>query len=209
MSINRNKHLFGQSRWYIITQLRKRPQGVKELSEGLGVSENAVRPHLAFLERDGLVQQKGIKQSGGKPAHIFELTDEAEQLFPKAYGALLSHILSELRISYNDKALNNLLKATAERLAKQWPKATGDTLHKVKSGVNLLNELGGLAEVSWEKEKCFINGYSCPLGGVTKEHHEVCYLAEILLEDLTGLKLKQCCSYEDGPKCRFQVMSAI
>lgn len=209
MSANRNKNLFGQSRWHIITELRKKPQGVKELSVGLGVSENAIRPHLSFLERDGLVRQKGVKQSGGKPAHIFELTDEAEQLFPKAYSALLSHIFAELRVTHNDKALNDLLKATAKRLAREWPKATGDTLNKIKSGVNILNELGGLAEISRENEKCFINGYSCPLGSVTKEHPEVCYLAEMLLEDLTGLKLKRCCSYDDKPKCRFQVMNTI
>lgn len=206
MSVNRNKNLFGQSRWQIILSLRKRPQGVKELSKELGVTDNAIRPHLSFLERDGLVEQKGIKQSGGKPAHIYELTEEAEQLFPKAYGVLLANMLSELRENLSDTEFTSIIIATADRLSKRWRPANGDILNRMETGIDVLNELGGLAEIFREDGKDYMKGYSCPLSDATKDHHEVCHLAEVLLKDLTGLELERCCTYDPKPKCCFQVL---
>lgn len=206
MDANRNKNLFGQSRWQIITLLRKEALGVKELSEKLGVTDNAIRPHLILLERDGFVVQKGIKQSGGKPAHIFELTEESEQLFPKAYGVLLSNMLSELREKLNDEEFKSLLTATAERLSKNWRIASGGISDRMEAGIDVLNDLGGLSEMFEDNDGVFIKGYSCPLSDATKHHPEVCHLAEVLLKDLTGLELERCCSYDPKPKCCFHVL---
>lgn len=206
MSTDRNKNLFGQSRWHIISLLRKKSMGVKELSKELGMTPNGIRPHLASLERDRLVRQIGVQLSGGQPAHIFELTAEAELFFPKAYGTLLSHMLTEIRSTLDEEAFTKLLASTALRLARNWPKANGDKLNKVQTGIDVLNELGGLAELSKEDSGYFIQGYSCPLSEATKHHPEVCYLAQLLLEDLTDLTFKRCCSYGEKPACRFQVL---
>ena len=205
MSTNRNKKLFGQSRWHIISLLRKEPMGVKDLAAALKVTPNGIRPHLASLERDNLVRQIGVKLSGGQPAHIFELTSDAELFFPKAYGVLLANMLTEVRSTLDEEAFNQLLSSTALRLARNWPKANGDRNSKIEAGVNVLNEIGGLAEFSKEETGDFIQGYNCPLSEATKHHPEVCYLAQILLEDLTDLKFERCCSYGENPKCRFQV----
>lgn len=180
--------------------------GVKELSKALEMTPNGIRPHLASLERDGLVRQVGVQLSGGQPAHIFELTTDAEHFFPKAYGVLLAHMLTEIRTQLDEQSFRQLLTSTALRLARNWPKATGDRLHKIQAGVDVLNELGGLAELSKEDEGDFIQGYSCPLSEATKTHPEVCYLAQLLLEDLTDLKFDRCCSYGEKPKCRFEVL---
>lgn len=206
MSTDRNRNLFGQSRWHIISLLRKKAMGVKDLAAELSVTPNGIRPHLASLERDNLVRQIGVKLSGGQPAHIFELTAEAENFFPKAYGVLLAHMLTEVRSTLDDTAFNQLLASTALRLARNWPKATGDRLNKIETGASVLNELGGLAELSQEEGGDFIQGYSCPLSEATKTHPETCYLAQILLEDLTDLKFERCCTYGEKPKCRFQVL---
>lgn len=179
--------------------------GVKDLAAALGVTPNGIRPHLASLERDNLVRQVGVKLSGGQPAHIFELTTDAELFFPKAYGVLLANMLTEVRSTLDESAFNQLLSATALRLARNWPKATGDRNSKIEAGVSVLNEIGGLAEFSKEEDGDFIQGYSCPLSEATKTHPEVCYLAQILLEDLTDLKFERCCSYGEKPRCRFQV----
>lgn len=208
MSTDRNRKLFGQTRWHIISLLRKEAMGVKSLSEVLGVTPNGIRPHLGSLERDGLVRQKGVQLSGGQPAHIFELTPAAEQFFPKAYGTLLSHMLTEMREALDDDTFTKLLASTALRLARNWPQATGDRLQKVQAGIDVLNDLGGLAELSQEEEGDFIQGYSCPITEATKTHPETCYLAQVLLEDLTGLKFERCCSYGDKPKCRFKTLTA-
>lgn len=205
MSENRNKNLFGHSRWQIILSLRKSALGVRALAEELGVTDNAVRPHLSILERDGLIRQQGVKLSGGQPSHIFELTSAAEDLFPKAYGMLLKYILSEFHLTHDDQELHKLLVATGKKLAKNWPVAKGEVYERIEAGVNTLNEIGGLAEYYELDGKKYIKGYSCPLADATGEFPQVCDMALVLLEELTGLHLEKCCSYDDKPKCCFQV----
>ena len=60
-----------------------------EIGALMGLTDNAVRAHLAALERDRLVVQSGLRRGAGKPSYTYALTPEAESFFPKAYGALL------------------------------------------------------------------------------------------------------------------------
>ena len=47
-----------------------------------------------------------------------------------------------------------------------------------ETAVEVLNELGGLAELEERDGAVVIRGYSCPLAGVTPDHPEVCRMAE-------------------------------
>ncbi len=80
-----NQRFFATTRGQLILLLRRADQTVEELAQALQLTDNAVRAHLATLERDGLVEQQGMRRGGGKPAFVYTLTAEAERLFPKAY----------------------------------------------------------------------------------------------------------------------------
>jgi predicted ArsR family transcriptional regulator len=69
------------------------------LARAVGLTNNGVRAHLATLERDGIVRQCGTVRpasGGGKPAYVYELTPEAEDLFPRAYEPVLGRLLDVL-----------------------------------------------------------------------------------------------------------------
>jgi len=83
--LNWNQRFFESTRGRIIMLLRRASRTVEELAQALELTDNAVRAHLATLERDGLVRQRGARRGSGKPAFVYELTSETEQLFPKAY----------------------------------------------------------------------------------------------------------------------------
>src|SRR4051812_9605396 len=91
------QRLLGSTRGRIITLLRRGERTVNELADALGLTDNAVRTHLAALERDGLAALRGVRRGIGKPAHVYALTPEAESLFPGAYAAVLSTLLDALR----------------------------------------------------------------------------------------------------------------
>ena len=80
----RNQRFLASTRGQIITLLRRSSRTVDELAQALNLTDNAVRAHLATLERDGVVQQSGVRRGSGKPASVYDLAPEAEQLFPKA-----------------------------------------------------------------------------------------------------------------------------
>jgi predicted ArsR family transcriptional regulator len=83
----------------MVTLLRRGGLTVDELAKAVALTNNGVRAHLATLERDGLVRQRGTVRpasGGGKPAYVYELTPEAEGLFPSAYEPVLGRLLDVL-----------------------------------------------------------------------------------------------------------------
>src|SRR5256885_16995615 len=88
-----NQRFFASTRGRIVMLLRRDSRTVDELAQALNLTDNAVRAHLATLERDGFVRQLGERRRSGKPAYIYELSPDAEQLFPQAYGTVILTLL--------------------------------------------------------------------------------------------------------------------
>ncbi len=116
-----DQRFFSTTRGRIVALLRRATRTVDELADVLGLTDNAVRAHLATLERDGLVQQSGLRRGSGKPAYAYDLTPEAERLFPKAYGPILGELLDVLAERLPPAELEELLRAVGRQPAPHAP----------------------------------------------------------------------------------------
>src|SRR5215510_4347636 len=112
-----DERFFDSTRGRIVSLLRGTSKTVNELMADLGLTDNAVRAHLLSLERDGLVKQSGIQRGRRKPHFAYQLTTEAEHLFPKAYDALLNHLISVLKDRLSPKAVKEVLQEVGRSLA--------------------------------------------------------------------------------------------
>lgn len=202
------------TRGQLLTLLRRGPRTVDELAQALDLTDNAVRAHLATLERDGLVVQRGVRRGpgSGKPAHEFVLASEAERLFPKPYGLVLRHLLDSLRADAPAEELERAARDAGHRLAAELRAAsTGDTAARLGVAASALNALGGLAEVAVEGDCAAIRGFSCPLAEAVTGHPEVCLLAETLVSDVAGIPVRERCDRGEGgvpPRCCFEAVRA-
>src|SRR6266852_5876410 len=115
-----NQRFFTSTRGQIVTLLRRASRTVDELAQALELTDNAVRAHLATLERDGVVQQRGARRGPGKPAYVYDLAPEAEQLFPKAYVPVLQQVLAILSERLPTDEVETLLREAGRRIAAQW-----------------------------------------------------------------------------------------
>jgi predicted ArsR family transcriptional regulator len=203
-----DQRFFASTKGQVAALLRRGVATVEELARELGLTDNAVRSHLAALERDGLVAQSGVRRGAGKPAYTYALTPDAERLFPKAYGALLSLMLDVLSERLPPDTLDDVLRDMGHRLAVGQAPSTGDLRARVDGAVALLGELGGLAEVEERDGGYVIVGCSCPLAAAVKDHPETCLLAEALLADVIGAPVRQTCDTQ-GLQCRFEVGTAV
>ncbi len=201
-----DQRFFESTRGRIVTLLRPGSGTVDDLARELDLTDNAVRMHLAALGRDGLVQQRGVRRGAGKPAYSYELTPEAEHLFPKAYQPVLNQLLDVLSESTTPEELEDLLRRVGRRMATGQPAGTGNTRTRIQAAVAVLNELGGLAELEEHDGTFAIRGYSCPLAATVSGHPEVCKLAETLLTELTHLPIHEHCDKGDPPRCHFEVL---
>jgi predicted ArsR family transcriptional regulator len=201
----RNQRFFASTRGQIIMLLRRSSRTVDELAQALNLTDNAVRAHLATLERDGVVQQCGVRRGSGKPASVYDLTPEAEQLFPKAYDPVLQHLLDVLSERIPADEVETLLREVGRRIAGGWKVPSGELLVRLRAAVEVFNELGGMAEIEQVDGHYSIRSYSCPLAAVAHGHPAVCRLAETLLAELVGVPVQEHCVYNGIPRCSFTV----
>jgi predicted ArsR family transcriptional regulator len=200
-----NQRFFTSTRGQIITLLRRSSHTVDELAQALDLTDNAIRAHLATLERDGFVKQRGVRRGSGKPSYVYDLTSDAEYLFPKFYSQVLYQLLQELDERMTSKDLEDLLQAVGRSLAAQWKLPPGDLSTRLEAAIEVLNELGGMAELETGAEAFCIRGYSCPVAAVVPGQPEVCHLVETLLTELVGVPVKEQCERNGTVKCRFWV----
>jgi predicted ArsR family transcriptional regulator len=204
--MSRMPELLGATRTRLLELLRRSRRSINELAAAVGISDNAVRTHLSALQRDGLVEPAGTERStGGKPAQLYEITPDAEELFPKAYGWTLGGLLSLLEERDGREEVRALLREVGRRAAEGHG-TSGTKEARVNAAASVLRELGGDVEVQPNDAGWRIQGYGCPFSAVAARHDEVCTLAESLIERMTGLAVTECCNRSDArPRCAFQV----
>src|SRR5881227_753836 len=201
------ERLFKSTRGKILDLLRTRDRTVNELAGELHLTDNAVRAHLASLERDRLVAQSGFKPGVRKPHTTYALGPEAEQLFPKAYGRLVSLLMSIFSRQLKPRNLRAGMREAGRKVAlEHLGGLQGKTRQqRINAALGILKELGGAASFREEDGKHFIYGNGCPIAAATANHPEACLLAESLLTEIIGWPVKEYCVRGPAPSCRFEV----
>jgi predicted ArsR family transcriptional regulator len=193
---------FGTTRGRILKCLCMEPRTVDELAKRLGVTGNAVRVHLASLVRDGLVRPAGTRRAIRKPKVAYDLTLHGQQLFPKAYGALLTRLLDVLSEQLRPDAARALLEQAGSRLVPADLKGRSPAAKRRLA--RLAEILEPVAELERDGHKFVLRGCGCPLAAVVSEHPEVCQLAADLLTDVLGVPVQEKCNRAESPHCRFE-----
>jgi predicted ArsR family transcriptional regulator len=202
------ERLTGETRAKLLHLLRRSRQTITALANAMHLTDNAVRTHIAVLERDGIVEQVGTQRdTGGKPARLYGLTGEGEELFPKAYALVLGELVEEIARVDGWERATALLRAVGRRAASG-AAAPADREGRVAVAAAALRSLGGDVEVQRTKDGYTLQGYGCPLSAVTAKHPQVCALARALVEEITGEPVTECCERNGRPRCRFRIPAA-
>ncbi len=199
------ERLLGETRAKLLHLLRRPPGTITGLSAALGLTDNAVRTHIAALGRDGIVTQAGTQRdTGGKPARVYALTEQGEELFPKAYSVILGGLVDEIARTDGWEHAVQLLRAVGKQ-AGSAVDAPADLEGRVEAAAAALRSLGGDIEVQHTAPRWRLQGYGCPLSAVTARHPQVCALAQALVEEITGRPVTECCDRTGRPRCAFSL----
>ncbi len=193
------------TRGQVVAELRRGSRTVEDLRQTLGITDNAVRAHLASLERDGIAHQVSTRPSGRRPAVVYELTEGAERNFSKAYMPVLTRLVESLSERMPANELEIILRDVGERLAKDQPSLTGSLRERAEGAAAVLTGLGGLAEVEDSGDGLVIRGYSCPLADAVRSHPATCHAAQALVSELVGVAVVERCDKGQRPRCRFEL----
>lgn len=195
--------LAGTTRFRTLELIQRADRTVQEVADEIGVTPNAVRGHLASLERDGLVERSGVRRdTGGKPAVVYGLSAEADELFPKGYAFVLERLLGVLEERLGPEGLVEVLSEVGARAAAP---AVGPARARVEAAAEVLRALGGAIEVHQVGDGWRIQGFACPLSALTREDDRMCGLVEALVEETTGGRVQEVCRRGPHPRCAFDI----
>jgi predicted ArsR family transcriptional regulator len=202
-----SSRFFDSIRGKIIVLLRHEVRTVSELAAALHLTNNAVRAQLATLERNGLIRRGGERRGFRKPHYSYELTSEAEELFPKRYGLLLNRVLAELKKRCGSEKVTAALRAIGRGIATSHKaRADAPVSQRFEQILKVFHEFGGHARIELSDGTTLIRGTTCPLAAITGDHTEICQMMQTLISEIAGTPVREKCQREPVPKCCFEVI---
>lgn len=196
------------TRGQVVALLRRSKSTVEDLARTLGVTDNAIRSHLASLERDGLIRQDGVRRAAGagKPAVLYEVHPDAAPLLSRAYAPVLAAMVETLMAELPEEQSEELLRKAGVRLAAAvGGRAKGELDARVERASRLLEALGGDVETEPTSSGLSIRGAACPLSTVVTQNPGMCLAVEALLGEVVGARVKSTCQYGIQPRCCFMI----
>lgn len=209
-----------QSQQDIVKLLRRHgAMTVEDLSRALGVTSVAVRHHLDVLEAEGLLfseveRRAEVPTSGsrrGRPRRLFQLTDAADDLFPKNYSGLVQTILEHLESSGGSESIDEVFRARRLRIEADLQKRLeGEALEKrVAAMAELQDRSGYMADWEAKEDGSFVlREHNCAICKVARRFPQVCSNELQLIQNVTQAEVVReqhigsgdsICSYRISP----------
>jgi predicted ArsR family transcriptional regulator len=92
------------------------PSSPDQLADGLGASRTGVLQQLRALEAAHLVSRQTVRHGVGRPRHLYDVTPDAQDLFPSNYDALASGLLAAIESVGGDDLLEQVFAARRRQL---------------------------------------------------------------------------------------------
>jgi len=189
----------------------KRGLGVDAIGRDLGITRNAVRQHLAVLERDGLVAKGAAVPSGGRPEQLYVLAAKGGEQFPRQYSWFAELLLQELAGQPGDKTMTARLAELGRKVAASVArKLAGRTAtpERIASLAAVMNELG--YDATPAADGLQIDAYNCVYHSLAAANPDVCAFDLALLSACSGAEVEhQACMVRGGDSCRFRFIPTV
>jgi predicted ArsR family transcriptional regulator len=205
----------GSTRQAVLKLLKTRGSATaSELAGQLGLTDMAVRRHLAALEQDGYITPVTVRQPMGRPAFVYQLTEEAEHFFPKNYHLLMLDLLEELELGQSGSdAVGELFEARRRKLLGRYAsRMQGKKLRdRVAELADIQNAGGYMVEVedSRDDSEFVLHEYNCPIAQVAGRYQQACQCELTLFRELLGTSVERTeCLAKGGGKCTYRIGSA-
>jgi predicted ArsR family transcriptional regulator len=183
---------------------------VKELSGTLDLTTVTVRHHLDTLRRENFVAAPTVRhrKAPGRPQHVYALTEDASDFFPKRYEPLIGLLLDELRARLPQDEVDDLMVSIGRTIADEVaiPPDT-DLEERISIVVDFMDERGYMAR--WEGSHngdYRIHVANCPYESVARRHAEVCQIDQAFLTELLDPSLAKIKRIPDPPhECTYVI----
>ena len=120
------------------------PSTPDQLATRLGASRTGVLQQLRALEAAHLASRQTVRHGVGRPRHLYDITPDAQDLFPANYDGLATGLLSAIEAIGGDDLLEEVFAARRRQLSARVRDDLGEYL---TNGAPLLERVRELAVI--------------------------------------------------------------
>lgn len=203
--------ILGLRQQELLSQLLKNKGGatVDELSTKLEITRNAIRQHLAVLEKDGFVTLGASRPTGGRPEQLYILTEAGRELFPRHYTWFAQLIVESIKQESGEEGLKQRMGAMGALVAKelqQQNSALEGNQQKLEKLATIMKQLGyDTDSVKVIDGTPAIEANNCIFHNLAIKNPEICQFDIALMSTFTDSTINhEECMASGGNVCRFK-----
>ena len=200
----------------LLVRLRREgPSSPDHLAASLGASRTGVLQQLRSLEAANLVRRETVRHGVGRPRHVYDVTEHAQDLFPNAYDGLATGLLAAIRAVGGEALVDDVFAArrrmtterVRERLAERLPD-DASVADRARELAVIQDEQGYLAEAVLDPEGVIrIIEHNCAIHHVATGASAACRAELELFREVLGPDVERethiaggdrCCTYRVG-----------
>ena len=191
------------------------PSTPEDLAGRMGVSRTGVLQQLRALESGGLVSRQAQRHGVGRPRHLYDVTEAAQDLFPTNYDGLANGLLAAIRSIGGDGLVNDVFderrrmtrERVRERMSERLPNGAS-VLDRARELAVIQDEQGYLAETVIGSDGVIrLVERNCAIHRVSAENAAACQAELELFREVLGTDVERethiaagdrCCTYRIG-----------
>jgi predicted ArsR family transcriptional regulator len=188
------------------------PSSPDQLAVRLGASRTGVLQQLRALETAKLVSRQTVRHGVGRPRHLYDVTSDAQDLFPNNYDGLAAGLLAAIEAIGGDDLLEQVFAARRRQLGARardemsdWLTDDRPLLDRVKALAVIQAANGYLAEATASTDGSIrLEEHNCAIFHVASSSPAACQAELELFTELLGADVvreqhiasgDRCCSY--------------
>jgi predicted ArsR family transcriptional regulator len=149
-----------------------------DLATEFGLTDTALRQHLDALEEAGMVTRSIAEPTGrGRPPLHWQLAPAATESFPDRHADLTVELISSVRATLGEAALERVIGARSDRQTAAYSAALSDAdelPERLQQLADLRTDEGYLAEVQRDDDHFILIEHHCPIGAAAGACRELC-----------------------------------
>jgi predicted ArsR family transcriptional regulator len=194
----------------ILLRLREiGPSSPDHLADHIGASRTGVLQQLRALESANLVTRQTVRHGVGRPRHLYDVTADAQELFPANYDGLATGLLAAIEAVGGDRLLEEVFAARRrqigalfrERIAERLP-ADAPLADRVRELAVIQDEQGYLCEAMISANGTIrLREHNCAIYRIAKHQPSACQAEVELFGEVLGAEVVRETHIAAGDRC--------
>jgi len=203
----------------ILERLRREgPASPDQLAAGIGASRTGVLQQLRALEETNFVSRQTVRHGVGRPRHLYDVTADAQELFPSNYDGLAAGLLAAIGVVGGDALVEQVFQARRRqigaRVRRELDERVGPDaplIDRVRALAVLQDEQGYLADAVIEADGTIrLREHNCAIFDVARGQRSACDAELDLFREVLGADVVRDTHIASGDRCcSYRVIESV